>query len=59
MGVLSSLFTAISGITAFGESISVTANNVANVGTTAFKSSRASFGDLVQSSLGEIGRAHV
>ena len=52
MGVLSSLFTAISGITAFGESISVTANNVANVGTTAFKSSRASFGDLVQSSLG-------
>ena len=52
MGVLSSLFTAISGITAFGESISVTSNNVANVGTTAFKSSRASFGDLVKSSLG-------
>ncbi len=52
MGVLSSLFTAISGITAFGEAISVTSNNLANVGTTAFKSSRASFGDLVKSSLG-------
>ena len=54
MGVLSSLFTAISGLTAFGESISVTANNVANVGTTGFKSSRSSFADLVKSSLGGV-----
>jgi len=54
MGILSSLYTAISGITAFGESIAVTGNNLANVSTTGFKSSRATFGDLVKASLGGV-----
>jgi flagellar hook protein FlgE len=52
MGILTSLFSAVSGLNAYGNAMSVIGNNIANVGTTGFKSSRASFADLVSASLG-------
>ena len=52
MGILTSLFTAESGLNTYGNAMSVIGNNVANVGTVGFKSSRAAFADLVSASLG-------
>ena len=52
MGILSSLFAAVSGLNANGSALSVIGNNIANTGTVGFKSSRAQFADLVNSSLG-------
>jgi len=52
MGILTSLFSAVSGLNAYGNAMSVIGNNIANVGTAGFKSSRASFADLVSASLG-------
>lgn len=42
-----SMYAGLSGINAATADINVTANNIANVSTTGFKSSRAEFGDLV------------
>ncbi|MEW6542362.1 MAG: flagellar hook protein FlgE [Nitrospirota bacterium] len=52
MGILSSLFAAVSGLNATGNQLSVIGNNIANQGTVGFKSSRTTFADLVSSSLG-------
>jgi flagellar hook protein FlgE len=52
MGILTSMFTAVSGLNTYGNAMSVIGNNIANVGTAGFKSSRASFADLVSASLG-------
>lgn len=52
MGILSSLFAAVSGLNANGTALSVIGNNIANTGTVGFKSSRANFADIVNSSLG-------
>jgi flagellar hook protein FlgE len=52
MGILTSLFSAVSGLNSYGNAMSVIGNNIANVGTVGFKSSRASFADLVSASLG-------
>ena len=52
MGILTSLFSAVSGLNTYGNAMSVIGNNIANVGTVGFKSSRASFADLVSASLG-------
>lgn len=52
MGILTSLFTAVSGLNTYGNAMSVIGNNIANIGTVGFKSSRASFADLVSASLG-------
>ncbi len=52
MGILTSLFTAVSGLNTYGNAMSVIGNNIANVGTAGFKSSRASFADLVSASIG-------
>ncbi len=52
MGILTSLFSAVSGLDSYGNAMSVIGNNIANVGTVGFKSSRASFADLVSASLG-------
>lgn len=52
MGILTSLFSAVSGLNAYGNAMSVIGNNIANVGTAGYKSSRASFADLVSASLG-------
>jgi len=51
MGILTSMFTAVSGLNTYGNALSVIGNNVANVGTVGFKSSRAEFADLVSASL--------
>jgi len=55
---MSSLFTAVSGMSANGTALSVIGDNVANMNTVAFKSSRSSFGDILSQSLGtsQIGR---
>jgi flagellar hook protein FlgE len=52
MGILTSLFSGVSGLNTYGNAMSVIGNNIANVGTAGFKSSRASFADLVSASLG-------
>ena len=52
MGILTSMFSAVSGLNTYGNAMSVIGNNIANVGTAGFKSSRASFADLVSASLG-------
>ncbi len=55
---LTSLFTAISGMNASGTALSVIGDNVANMNTTGFKTSRAAFGDILAQQVGEgqIGR---
>lgn len=57
MGILSSLFTGISGLNANGNALSVVGNNIANLSTVGFKSSRSVFADLISSSLGGGGGA--
>lgn len=51
MGILTSMFTAVSGLSAYGNALAVIGNNVANVGTVGFKSSRSAFAELVSASL--------
>ena len=46
-----SFYTALTGLNAATASPSVTSNNIANVGTTGFKRSRADFGDIFTSPL--------
>ena len=52
MGILTSLFSAVSGLNTYGNAMAVIGHNIANVGTVGFKSSHASFADLVSASLG-------
>lgn len=47
MGVISSMHTAVSGLTSNGQSLSVTADNIANASTNGFKTSRAEFSDMM------------
>ncbi len=62
MAILTSLFTGVSGINANGVALSVIGDNIANMNTVGFKASRATFGDILSSSLasgstaGQIGR---
>lgn len=51
MGVLSSLYTGVSGLTAQGEALGVIGDNIANANTVGFKSSRAEFQDIISKSL--------
>lgn len=51
MGILTSMFTAVSGLSTYGNAMGVIGNNIANVGTAGFKSGRATFSDLISSSL--------
>lgn len=51
MGVLSSLYTGVSGLAAQGEALGVVGDNIANSNTVGFKSSRAEFQDIVAKSL--------
>lgn len=57
MGILSSLFTGVSGLNANGNALTVIGNNIANLNTVGFKSSRSAFADLVSASLGGLGGA--
>jgi flagellar hook protein FlgE len=56
--MLTSLFTAVSGMNANGTALSVIGDNVANMNTHGFKASRAAFGDILSQSLGtsQVGR---
>ncbi|MBI5056940.1 MAG: flagellar hook protein FlgE [Nitrospirae bacterium] len=56
--MLTSLFTAVSGMNVNGTALSVIGDNVANMNTTGFKTSKASFGDILSQQLGtsQIGR---
>ncbi|MBH0201294.1 MAG: flagellar hook protein FlgE [Nitrospira sp.] len=51
MGILSSLFTGVSGLNANGTALSVIGNNIANLSTVGFKGSKATFADLISSSI--------
>ncbi|WHZ21675.1 MAG: Flagellar hook protein FlgE [Nitrospira sp.] len=51
MGILTSMFTAVTGLSSYGNAMGVIGNNIANVGTAGFKSSRATFAELVATSL--------
>jgi flagellar hook protein FlgE len=51
MGILSSLYTGVSGLAAQGEALGVVGDNIANANTTGFKASRAEFQDIVAKSL--------
>src|SRR6478735_4394133 len=51
MGILSSLYTGVSGIAAQGEALGVIGDNIANANTTGFTASRAEFQDIVAKSL--------
>ena len=60
MAILTSLYSGISGINANGAALSVIGNNIANVNTVGFKSSRASFADVLSQSLsGTSGRTQI
>ncbi|MBN2654444.1 MAG: flagellar hook protein FlgE [Nitrospirae bacterium] len=61
MGILTSLFTGVSGLNSNGNALSVIGDNIANSNTTGFKGSRAIFGDILSQALGggsgfQIGR---
>lgn len=47
MGIGSSMWTGVSGMSAQGEALAVTADNIANSNTTGFKHSRAEFSDIM------------
>lgn len=51
MGILRSFNIGVSGLSAMGQGLSVISDNIANSGTTGFKSSRAEFQDVLASSL--------
>jgi flagellar hook protein FlgE len=58
--MLSSLYSAISGINAEGQAMGVIGNNVANVNTVGFKGARATFSDMLyQSIFGTAGTSQV
>lgn len=49
----------LSGLTAAAADLKVTGNNIANVGTTGFKASRAEFGDIFTRSYGTISKTNI
>ncbi|MBN2428525.1 MAG: flagellar hook protein FlgE [Deltaproteobacteria bacterium] len=51
MGLTSTLYTGISGLQASSEAMSVTGNNIANSGTTGFKSSSTLFSDVLSATI--------
>ncbi|QWR77768.1 flagellar hook protein FlgE [Candidatus Magnetomonas plexicatena] len=59
--MLSSLWTAVSGMNSNSTSLSVVGDNIANMNTTGFKSSRADFGDVLSQAMigtggGQVGK---
>jgi len=51
MGILSSLYTGVSGLVAQGEALGVVGDNIANSNTVGFKASRAEFQDILAKDL--------
>jgi len=61
MSILTSLFSGVSGLSAFGTGLSVISNNIANMNTAGFKGGDVLFADVINQSLGgredvQIGR---
>ncbi len=52
MAILTSLFSGISGLNAFGQGLSVVSNNIANLNTVGFKDSTVSFADIISENIG-------
>ncbi|MFQ5779658.1 MAG: flagellar hook protein FlgE [Nitrospiria bacterium] len=52
MAILTSLFSGVSGLSAFGTGLSVVSNNIANMNTIGFKDGDVSFSDIISQSLG-------
>jgi flagellar hook protein FlgE len=57
MGIMSSMFAGVSGLNASGTQISIISDNIANVNTPGFKTSRAEFQDVLSGNLGGVGGA--
>jgi len=55
MGILSSLYSGVSGLSTNGNALSVIGNNIANSNTIGFKSGRSVFSDLLSSSISASG----
>ncbi|MEK7689901.1 MAG: flagellar hook protein FlgE [Bdellovibrionota bacterium] len=56
MGILSSLYTGITGVQGQGEALAIYGDNIANSNTTGFKTSRPEFSDVIAKSLkGSLG----
>src|SRR3954449_6803880 len=51
MGILSSLYTGISGLSGQGEALSIYGDNIANASTKGFKVSRPEFQDVIAKSI--------
>jgi flagellar hook protein FlgE len=51
MSIYSSLYAGVSGLTALGNSMSVIGDNISNVNTTGFKGSRATFQDILNTTV--------
>ncbi|MBI4924441.1 MAG: flagellar hook-basal body complex protein, partial [Bdellovibrio sp.] len=51
MGILSSMYTGITGLQAQGEALSIYGDNIANANTVGFKTSRPEFADVIAKSL--------
>ena len=58
MELLASLYNGLSGMNATGERINVTAHNVANVNTNAFKAQEARFADVYETTLSSLSFGH-
>lgn len=52
MAILTSLFSGVSGLSAFGTGLGVVSNNIANMNTIGFKDGDVSFSDIISQSLG-------
>lgn len=58
MELLASLYNGVSGMNATGERLNVTAHNVANVNTNAFKAQQARFADVYETTLSSLSFGH-
>lgn len=58
MDLLASFYNGLSGVNAMGQKLNVTANNVANVNTNAFKAGQTQFADIYESTLGSLSYGH-
>src|SRR5712691_4212929 len=59
MSLNSALYTGVSGLSAYGNAISIIGNNIANVNTTGFKESRGNFADILSQSSGSGGALQI
>jgi len=58
MSIIGSMYNASSALGAFGNSMAVVGNNIANLNTTGFKASRVNYADVLPTVFGEIEAGH-